>query len=379
MKPSIDIDTSSGQPPTRAEICNLPPDERLPWLELVHVEYPRLKELNRKVEKCHARIARCRKAGIRPADPPCLLVVGRYGTGKTTFSLRYQGLHPGEVTHPGPQQPRASTRQPVLRALIPSQPTKKTLAGALLHALGDPLADQNSEGVMTKRLYALVYDAAVDVIFLDDVQHFVDQDSSYLLTNASNWLKNFIKETGVACVLMGLQGEAELVVDSNKQLASLFGDAHVLEPFKWEGLPASSVNHQGPQLPTAKEGTQFEFQAFLSTVEAQLPLSEGSYLSQPETALRLFVACEGLLRPLMRLLRNATELALESGCERLDMDLLARTYDEWLAPERREIRNPFRGELPVPRQLPAIEMRKIRGTGRRRDTNPEESLSRALS
>jgi len=42
------------------------------------------------------------------------------------------------------------------------------------------------------------------LLILDEVQHFRDRDSRRVLENARNWLKTLIKETGVACVLVGL-------------------------------------------------------------------------------------------------------------------------------------------------------------------------------
>jgi len=63
-----------------------------------------------------------------------------------------------------------------------------------------------------------LWDCQVELLILDEVQHFRDRDSRRVLENASNWLKTLIKETGVACVLVGLQGEAEEVVRLNPQL-----------------------------------------------------------------------------------------------------------------------------------------------------------------
>ena len=189
-------------------------------------------------------------------------------------------------------------------------------------------------------------------LILDELQHFVDRDSQKVLQTVSNWLKTLVKETKVACVLVGLEGEAEQVVDANPQLARLFGDPFVLAPFTWdEGCPA----------------TIQDFRTFLSQLERLLPLNEPSHLADRETAWRCFVACEGIIGYLMALIRRATYLALSQGNERLDHVLLAQAFTQRLAGLRRSIPNPFTGDLPTraKRQHPLPQKQEV-GTNRRR-------------
>jgi hypothetical protein len=160
-----------------------------------------------------------------------------------------------------------------------------------------------------------------------------------------------VKETKVACVLVGLEGEAEQVVDANLQLARLFGDPYILAPFTWdEGCPE----------------TIQEFRTFLSQLERLLPLNEPSHLADRETSWRCFVACEGIIGYLMALIRRATYLALTQGRERLDHVLLAQAFTQRLAGARRGIPNPFIGDLPVRgRRPPPAAQGKQGGANRR--------------
>jgi len=175
-------------------------------------------------------------------------------------------LTEGGVTHP------------VVRATIPTPATIKALAIALLAALGDPRAASGTVGSMTYRLTHYFRDCQVELLILDELQHFRDRDNRRVLENASNWLKTLIKETGVACVLVGLQGEAEEVVRLNPQLARLFGAPHVLLPFAWEERKPETVR---------------EFMAFLALVEGALPLAERPDLAGIGMARRLHAASGG--------------------------------------------------------------------------------------
>jgi len=218
---------------------------------------------------------------------------------------------------------------PVVRATIPTPATIKALAIALLAALGDPRAASGTVGSMTYRLTRFFRDCQVELLILDEVQHFRDRDSRRVLENASNWLKTLIKETGVACVLVGLQGEAEEVVGLNPQLARLFGEPHVLLPFAWEERRPETVR---------------EFVAFLTLLEGALPLAERPDLATLGMARRLHGASGGVMAYLMELLRGATYLALAEGRPTLDADVLGRAFEQRLASVRRGTTNPFRDD-----------------------------------
>jgi hypothetical protein len=270
-------------------------------------------------------IQRCHKAKSVAAEPQCLLMIGPTGAGKTTLISSYTQKYPVIEDENG-------FRYPVLQATLPSPASERNLATALLYALGDPLAGKGTTGLMTLRLIKLLMDCQVELLILDELQHFVDRDSQKVLQNASNWLKTLLKETKVACVLVGLQGEAEQVVNINPQLARLFGDPLILSPFVWdENIPS----------------TILEFRTFLADLEPLLPLAEPTNLQRRDLAQRIFVASEGLISYLMALIRRATQLALQLGKEYLDEELLAEAFAQRLAGKRRGIPNPFLGEVPA--------------------------------
>jgi hypothetical protein len=338
---------------SREETCKLPQSARLRWVEQMRVFYPLWKEISEEIQRCHQMKAIA-------AEPQCMLLVGPSGAGKSTlvgsYAQRYSAIMTDKVI-----------QRPVVMATIPSPANIGNLETALLGALGDPAAAKGSIGAREYRLIKFFREEMcnVELLILDELQHFVDRDNQKILLSASNWLKTFVKETKVSCVLVGLQGEAEDVVDANPQLARLFGDPYVLAPFEWDE--------------TRPEGTSDKFRLFLAELEKLLPLKEPSHLTDYETALRCFAACDGIISYLMALIRRATYLALEKECEHLDLDFFAKAFTQRLAGERRGIPNPFIGGLPnleeIKKNRPKRQQRKHnkRGTNRRsQPRNPDE-------
>jgi energy-coupling factor transporter ATP-binding protein EcfA2 len=297
---------------TLEDVKMLPGPLRAPWVENIRIKYPLWQTILQAIEDAHTLNAVA-------AEPQCLMVVGPTGAGKSTLADSYAAQYPATYTND-------SVHRPVVQATVISRSTTKNLATSILMALGDPRAAYGTEGNMTLRIVQQFRQCGVEMLILDEIQHLVDAESMRVMQNASNSLKWLIKETGVACVLVGLQGEAEQVINVNPQLGRLFGDPYVLEPYRWD--PAD------PQTIT-------EFRKLLAAIETQLPLNEKSSLHDKVTAQLCYLACGGVVGYLMRLLRQATRLTLKQGHEKLDLNLLAQAYDASLAPLRRSVPNPF--------------------------------------
>jgi energy-coupling factor transporter ATP-binding protein EcfA2 len=302
---------------SREELGRLPLEERLGRVEHIRVFHRQFHLITEEIKRIHI----LKQAA---AEPQCLLLVGPTGAGKTTLINSYASQFPPVIT-------RTGLICRVLQATIPTPASEKNLAIALLFALGDPLAGRGTTGIMTQRLIKLLRDCQVEILILDELQHFVDRDSQKILQNASNWLKMVIKETNVSCVLVGLQGEAEQVVNINPQLSRLFGDPLVLGAFRWDESESATIQ---------------EFRTWLAELENLLPLAQSSHLYRRELAWRSYVATGGLVSYLMALFRTATRLALQQNRESLDLELLASAFDLRLAGQRRKLSNPFRGEVP---------------------------------
>lgn len=315
----MDTATGPSKPQTTDDVRALTVPQRLRRIDQARVFYPRWHTVHAEIAQVHDWR---RLVGI-PAEPCCLLLVGPTGVGKSKLVESYAQAYPPHVTADTHGE---RTLHPVMRATIPTPATVKSLAVTLLVALGDPRPTTGTVVTMTERLVRYITDCQVELLILDELQHFVDRNSHRVLEDASNWLKLLLKTTGVSCVLVGLQYEAEVLLRANPQLGRLFGDPYVLDPFTWD--------EERPE-------TIAEFRQVLAAIERLMPLAEPSHLAAPVLARRLFVASGGTMGLLMALIRRATQLAIDQGCEHLDADLLGTAFAYRLAGVRRGIANPF--------------------------------------
>jgi hypothetical protein len=304
------------KPANPADLPALPIHERIAYVETIRIWYPRMTRVFEAITASHS---------LNPysAEPQCMMVVRPTGVGKSTLLNSYAARHPRQVL-------ADTSRIPVLKVTVPAKATIGNFATKLLTAVGDPLADRGSIGSRELRLLGFLRDCGVEVLMVDDLQHFVDRDSERVLHDVSNWLKNLVKETHVTCVIAGLP-DAEDVLCANAQLGRLFGDPHHLHPFTWDDRQPDTIE---------------EFRTFLQTLERLLPLPESFRLDGMETAWRCFVASSGNMAYLMNLIRRAAQYAIQRNHPALSYDLLAEAFDHRLAGNRRGIPNPFVGDIP---------------------------------
>jgi hypothetical protein len=304
----------------KKDFSKLPKLERQALAERIFIEYPRLTRLLEKIKHCHeySRIA---------AEPECMFISGYAGTGKTTLYEYYEYQHPRTLYDDG-------VNIPVLSASVPQRATEKTLVSELLGRAGDPAAERGSAYNQTSRLKMFIKDCGVEIVFLDEFQHFVDRDSSKILKNVSDWLKNLINATKRPIILIA-QPYAEQVLDAtgNEQLQRRFLLRETLDPFGW-------ANNEKID-PKMKNDKNNEFRAFLAALDEQLPFNKRSNLSDPIIAFRFYCGTNGRISKVMAIVRKATELALDNSLEALDLNVLAEAYEERFGKTQTDRPNPF--------------------------------------
>jgi len=285
-------------------------DERIALVERIFIVYPRLKGLLDQIEHC-------RMHSKRAAEPECMFIGGLSGSGKTTLQECYAQLFP-RVVH------EENTTVPVLCGRVPNRATDKTLVTELLRVLGDPAYEKGASHNQTTRLRGLMARCGVEIILLDEFQHFVDKDSKKVLKTVSDWLKNLIDQTRKPIIMCGMP-YADVILDEpgNEQLQRRFAVRASLDPFRW-----------------TNDGNK-EFRAFLNALDAQLPFPLRSGLAEQTMAFRVYCATNGRIGKVMKVFRRAAELAIENSMEKLDLDVLADAYDQRLKADQPNHRNPF--------------------------------------
>jgi hypothetical protein len=309
----------------KRDYSGVPKLERCGLAESIFVEYPRFTNIVNQVAHCHtySQVA---------AEPECMFIGGPPGAGKTTLQNHYLRRFPrsdrGDVIH-----------IPVLCGRVPNRATDKTLVTELLLRLEDLAAEKGSSHNQTTRLRRFIKDCGVKLIILDEFQHFLDKDSWKVLKTVSDWLKNLIDEAEVPIVLIGMPYAAQILdAPGNEQLQRRFAVRATLAPFGWG---------------TKEERS--EFRAFLKIVDEKLPLNEPSRLSDPLTAFRFYCATNGRVGKVMKIVRRATELALDQCLEYLPLDVLADAYNDRLRADCPERDNPFHGEKADLKITPFVE------------------------
>jgi DNA transposition AAA+ family ATPase len=251
-----------------------------------------------------------------------LLIKAASGAGKSTLGRSYLGNFPRE-------QQSGRTYIPVLLVSTPSSPTSRSLAGAILEALGVRHSHRGSAPEKTAVIRDLFSRCGVEMVILDEAQHLFYPPTVNAFRDLTDWLKNFLEETKVGLVACGLPA-AELVVDSNEQLRRRFSERLHLTPFAMDD-----------------EDDFREFRGILKAFEARLPLPVETPLFEANLARRLHVASYGLLDYVVKTLEGAVFVAAAAGRERLDLDTLAAGFRKRVWRDVPDRLNPFHPESPL--------------------------------
>jgi hypothetical protein len=291
-----------------------PANERIAYANKLIILHPRFREAVDLLGRCHQGSQQAR-------EPYCGAVLGASGVGKTSVVDHYLRQHPSQETD-------TSTRQPVLKVTLQPNASPKGIAADLLLALGDPAWCRGTVQTLTSRAVKLLEHCGVELIVLDEFHHLFDVDQAKVMTKASQWLKVLIVNTRIPVVVCGMP-EAEYVL-SAEHTERRFKHRLTLHCFTW----------------STAQGRR-EFCGMLKKLDDTLPLAEVSGLASAELAGRCYLACRGVPDYLMTLIRGGLAEAVQQGNERIEVEDLARVYEQCLAQQRvlAEQPNPFIGKL----------------------------------
>ncbi len=202
----------------RKKYKNLPIEDRVQMVESLYIHFPRNEKTLKAIREhhTHAKFA---------SEPEGLLIQGETGAGKTTIIKLYMKDYPRTYAE-------ETTTVPVLYARVPTPATCKQLVTKLLEAIGDPAAERGTQISQTLRLKKYLEVCKVELLVLDEFQHFQDRDSQKVLKTVSDWLKLLMEETGIPIVLIGLPySHTILDTHGNEQLKRRFATRLTLGPF----------------------------------------------------------------------------------------------------------------------------------------------------
>jgi hypothetical protein len=241
-------------------------------LRLKVIEHANFTAAVREIARLHRR---GREAGVAEG----LLLVAQTGSGKSTLVKFYRQRFPHRVEN-------GVTRIPVLAVDTPEYPSVRELAETILQALGDPASEKGSAAFKTRRIVRLFKECGVEVLFIDEFQHFFDGRHVAESLRVSNWLKTLINKVRIPVILVGLPRSIG-VTNINPQLRRRFAAPHYLMPFGF-----------------STEEERIEFRSVLKSIQAAVPVGTVP-LESYEIAQRFYFASHGLIDYVVKIVDDA--------------------------------------------------------------------------
>lgn len=341
----------------------------------------RLKIKHPHAEYVLGKVATFRRMAKHALEGISLAVPGRSGSGKSQLILRLRreilkeaadaaGLVASET---GIATPDGDWR-PVLFVPTPANVRIMTLASAILTALGDEDPEFGVEGVRTARVRRKLQEQRVKLILFDEFQHLVENRTDTFAFKAGDWLKSILNEadgsgavpieqrTGyfVHAVFFGRPSITTLFAQNGQFCRRNRGVAH-LKAFDW-----------------IDEEDRAKYLMTLRGIDQALPFSEWSGISEPEFALDLHFATDGLIGRLMPLLQGAGIEALGRGASRITPDLADETFEFLEAGKGTDDFAPRESPWKLKRKMPGDPIgpapdlsRKTRMKGKPRKNDPD--------
>lgn len=281
-------------------------------------------------QKAFKEISRCHRMGrYRFDEPGCLLITGESGCGKSTLRKEYASQFPRF-------EMEDRTAIPVLHLELPSQPTVKNVAERILIELGDPFAEKGSAEGKTARIIKLMEGCRVELVILDEFQHFVDRSSDKVEYKVADWLKSIINASKVPFVLMGLP-RCQRILEVNEQLRRRFPSRVELHRFRID-----------------RKNDRQQFVGVLKTLEKTLPIQKPSALTDKNVIPRIYFATHGIIDHTMRLVAESLSIALSESRDTIDQEVLRIAFERAVWEGARDKDNPFH---------PAFEDRHLNKVG----------------
>ncbi|MDG0789929.1 TniB family NTP-binding protein [Cohnella ginsengisoli] len=282
--------------------------ERIKIVEDIRIKHPRFNHALKLIQDCHqhSKIA---------AEPQCLLITAPSGAGKTTLFRQYVKMHDKIIYG------NTRTKRVILSDEVPSPTRLVVVVESLLEKLGDPFPLRGTLGNKRDRLIKLIKDCQIELIMLDEFQHFVNSENNKLNYEVAEWFKSLVNITNKPFVLFGLE-ESRIVMEVNEQLDGRFSVPYHLHPF--------SFNSQSD-----KE----EFRRLVDAISKQLPFEDQPTFAESGMATKLMYASDGTMRRLMNLIRRAARIAIERNHPHVDENHFSEAFE--LFTRFRKEYNPF--------------------------------------
>lgn len=244
-----------------------------------------------------------------------LMITAPSGVGKSRLISHFKSLHP-------PVEEKDRIRIPVLVVETPPIPTVKGLVGEIQIALAGNTIGGTTE-FQTHRVRTLLRELKVEILIIDEFQHFVDRKLLNEFGKAADWLKSLINAANIPVVIFGLPRSVQ-VLEINEQLRRRFSSRYQMRAFDFEN-----------------DEQRKEFKGVLKGIQKVLPLKCETNLHEHNLALKFYFASDGIFDYLIKIIDGALEVAETADLNTLTMSMLAEAFVNKVWDECPEHLNPF--------------------------------------
>lgn len=234
---------------------------------------------------------------------PNLLIVGNTNNGKTMLIKQFLKKHP-----PSDRKEEDACLVPVLYIQAPPTPDEVRLYNAILYELFAPSRQNDRIDKKAAQVFKIMRYVGVKVLIIDEI-HDILAGSLNKQRAFLNVIKHLGNELQIPIVGIGTK-DAFRAIQTDPQLANRFTPAI---------LPDWEFNE--------------DYLRLLSTFEIMLPLKNKSTLTEIDLARKIYSMSDGLLGEISSILVNASVQAIESGKEKISIELLDEL--DWIPPSQR--------------------------------------------
>ncbi|MFF5395855.1 TniB family NTP-binding protein [Peribacillus butanolivorans] len=270
---------------------------RIKVLKTIKVKHPDYLNTMKLIQMCHKDYLN----EVR-VEPLSCIITGDPGLGKTTIFKDYIAQF-DETSYSD-----VDTKRKILWANVPTPVRPNFLMSKLLQQLGDNRFNKGTDQEGRRaRLVGYIKDCGIELIMLDEFQHFVNLKNKKPLFHYADWFKLLINETKVPIILFGLD-YAHDVLNENEQLKRRYKREYRLKPFAYK----------------TKENV-LVFKKVLSQIEKQLPFDEESQIKDHSDIIHF--ATKGIMDNVMSLIREASILSIYDGDVAVRLKHLYSAFD----------------------------------------------------
>lgn len=242
---------------------------------------------------------------------PNLLITGDTNNGKTMLVNRFCKAHPCDDNPDG-----EAAIIPVLYIQAPPTPEEGRFYDNILDKIGAPFRPQDRASKKAFQAVKLLKTVGVRLLIIDEIQQILagsmKKQRAFL-----NVIKGFGNELKIPIVGVGTR-EADRAIQTDLQLSNRF-DAAFLPRWKSDD----------------------NYIRLLLSFEKILPLAQPSGLGEQGLSTKLMSMSEGYIGEIARILVDASVMAIKSGHEKIDVDVLKKI--NWISPSQRRYRSEFGG------------------------------------